>query len=370
MSTSPFDLGRPATAREAARTQGRSLRGERDRRLRRRVIAGTLAVFVAVWLVLLLRLTAGEDPALARAKAQSDAARARAATQLLRQRAAADTAAFAFEGFVEPLTLRTYWSAAARTSSEVAGGSKLCSVRMLRHMRKSYRRLLRVPERSAARVHGMSTSPLDLGRPTTARAATRAQGRSLRGERDRRLRRRVLAGTLAVFVAVWLVLLLRLTAGDDPALARARAESDAAGARAATQVLQQRATASATASAATVRRLQAQLTAQRAAATRAEHRLASESAAAARLRQRLRAAAKASSAAAASVAATSSQAASAATPSTTSTTPSASTPSSSDTTSTATTPSTSSGSSTTSTTTSSGSTDTSSSAAPVTTSTS
>ena len=33
--------------------------------------------------------------------------------------------AFAREGFVEPLTLRTYWSAAARTSSSVAGGSKL-----------------------------------------------------------------------------------------------------------------------------------------------------------------------------------------------------------------------------------------------------
>ena len=107
----------------------------------------------------------------------------------------------------------------------------------------------------------MSTSPLDLGRPRTARAGARAQHR---GARDRRLRRRVIAGTLAVFVAVWLVLLLRLTAGNDPALARAQAQSDAARARAATQVLQQRAAASATASAATLRRLQAQLTAERA----------------------------------------------------------------------------------------------------------
>jgi hypothetical protein len=44
------------------------------------------------------------------------------------------TASFAFEGFVDPLTLRTYWSAAAWTSSRVAGGSKLWSVLMFRHM--------------------------------------------------------------------------------------------------------------------------------------------------------------------------------------------------------------------------------------------
>ena len=33
--------------------------------------------------------------------------------------------ALAFEGFVEPLILRTYWSAASWTSSVVAGGAKL-----------------------------------------------------------------------------------------------------------------------------------------------------------------------------------------------------------------------------------------------------
>jgi hypothetical protein len=42
--------------------------------------------------------------------------------------------AFAREGRVNPLTLRTYCRAAARTSSSVAGGSKLKRVRMLRHM--------------------------------------------------------------------------------------------------------------------------------------------------------------------------------------------------------------------------------------------
>src|SRR6478609_9916087 len=43
-------------------------------------------------------------------------------------------ALFAAEGLVVPLTLRTNCSAAACTSSLVAGGSKLCRVRMLRHM--------------------------------------------------------------------------------------------------------------------------------------------------------------------------------------------------------------------------------------------
>jgi hypothetical protein len=40
----------------------------------------------------------------------------------------------AFEGAVEPLTLRTNCKAAARISSVVAGGSKLKSVLMFRHM--------------------------------------------------------------------------------------------------------------------------------------------------------------------------------------------------------------------------------------------
>ena len=41
---------------------------------------------------------------------------------------------FACDGLVVPLTLRTNCSAAAWTSSFVAGGSKLFSGRMLRHM--------------------------------------------------------------------------------------------------------------------------------------------------------------------------------------------------------------------------------------------
>src|SRR4051794_13712566 len=49
-----------------------------------------------------------------------------------------NTAWLACEGRAVPLTLRTYCSAAAVTSSRVAGGSKLLSGRMLRHMRRGY----------------------------------------------------------------------------------------------------------------------------------------------------------------------------------------------------------------------------------------
>ncbi len=42
------------------------------------------------------------------------------------------------EGARVPLTLRTYWSAAARISASVAGGWKLKSTRMLRHMPRGY----------------------------------------------------------------------------------------------------------------------------------------------------------------------------------------------------------------------------------------
>ena len=43
----------------------------------------------------------------------------------------------ALEGLVDPLILRTYWSAAASISSWLAGGSKLWSVLMFRHMHRS-----------------------------------------------------------------------------------------------------------------------------------------------------------------------------------------------------------------------------------------
>ena len=46
----------------------------------------------------------------------------------------ANATSFAFDGFEEPLTFRTYCSAAAAISSSVAGGSKLWSVLMFLHM--------------------------------------------------------------------------------------------------------------------------------------------------------------------------------------------------------------------------------------------
>lgn len=55
--------------------------------------------------------------------------------------ACSNTSALAREGEREPLSLRTYCVAAARTSSDVAAGSKLWRVWMLLHMPPSYRRL-------------------------------------------------------------------------------------------------------------------------------------------------------------------------------------------------------------------------------------
>ena len=43
-------------------------------------------------------------------------------------------AAFTCDGFVVPETFRTYCSAAASISADVAGGAKLWSGRMFRHM--------------------------------------------------------------------------------------------------------------------------------------------------------------------------------------------------------------------------------------------
>ena len=52
--------------------------------------------------------------------------------------ARSNAASFAFDGFCDPLTLRTYCSAAARTSSSLTGGSKLWSVLMFLHMPAAY----------------------------------------------------------------------------------------------------------------------------------------------------------------------------------------------------------------------------------------
>ena len=57
---------------------------------------------------------------------------------------------FAFDGAVKPLSLRTNCNDAARTSSSVAGGSKLKSVLMFLHMAKRHSaeclRLVLIPD--------------------------------------------------------------------------------------------------------------------------------------------------------------------------------------------------------------------------------
>jgi hypothetical protein len=58
----------------------------------------------------------------------------RRATSVVSSIAALNAASFAFDGALNPLSLRTNCIDAERISSSVAGGSKLNRVRMLRHM--------------------------------------------------------------------------------------------------------------------------------------------------------------------------------------------------------------------------------------------
>ena len=54
--------------KDAARARGQALRTERAaraRKLRRRVISGAVALFVAAWLMITIVLVSGHDPALA-----------------------------------------------------------------------------------------------------------------------------------------------------------------------------------------------------------------------------------------------------------------------------------------------------------------
>lgn len=55
--------------KQAARARAQALRGERmarARKVRRRVISGAVALFVAAWLMITIVLVSGHDPALAR----------------------------------------------------------------------------------------------------------------------------------------------------------------------------------------------------------------------------------------------------------------------------------------------------------------
>src|ERR687897_639740 len=88
-------------------------------------------------LSLLRALSASTSRSLGGAVVTS-ASRSRAVTSATSSTAVSNAAWFAADGFVMPLTFRTYWRAAARTSSGVAGGAKLFSGRMLRHMAPRY----------------------------------------------------------------------------------------------------------------------------------------------------------------------------------------------------------------------------------------
>jgi hypothetical protein len=61
----------------------------------------------------------------------------RADTAAISSTATEKAASLAYEGLLNPLTLRTNWSEAARISSSVTGGSKLKSILILRHTGKT-----------------------------------------------------------------------------------------------------------------------------------------------------------------------------------------------------------------------------------------
>lgn len=68
---------------EAARARGQALRNERAaraRKIRRRVISGAVALFVAAWLMITIVLVSGHDPALARKASTTSSATTVAST--------------------------------------------------------------------------------------------------------------------------------------------------------------------------------------------------------------------------------------------------------------------------------------------------
>ncbi len=70
-------------SKEAARARGQALRNERAvraRKIRRRVISGSVALFVAAWLMITIVLVSGHDPALARKASTSSSATTVAST--------------------------------------------------------------------------------------------------------------------------------------------------------------------------------------------------------------------------------------------------------------------------------------------------
>ena len=79
-----------------------------------------------------------------------------------------NASSLAFEGRVHPLNLRTNWRDEARISSSVAGGSKLCSVLMFRHMGILIQRSRIRGPRSMDRGHGTCRTVAHAGRANQA----------------------------------------------------------------------------------------------------------------------------------------------------------------------------------------------------------
>lgn len=100
----------PASAPDnAARARGNAMRRARRiraRSLRRRVIAGALALFVATWLMITLVLVTGHDPALAQ-----------------RSSSAATTPAKATSTTTSPATTTTTSSSTSTTASSGSSGT-------------------------------------------------------------------------------------------------------------------------------------------------------------------------------------------------------------------------------------------------------
>ena len=73
----------PTDNKNAARARAQALRNERAARartIRRRVISGAVAVFVAAWLMITIVLVSGHDPALARKTSTASSATSVAST--------------------------------------------------------------------------------------------------------------------------------------------------------------------------------------------------------------------------------------------------------------------------------------------------
>src|SRR5947207_308865 len=81
------------------------------------LVLGAVVVAIAVAVVLVVVYSGGGGAAVTRPSIRRCVAVATSST------ARANASSFAREGFVKPLILRTYWSAASATSCSVAGGS-------------------------------------------------------------------------------------------------------------------------------------------------------------------------------------------------------------------------------------------------------